>query len=95
MMVKKDLVHLKKRESQIGKEINQRKVMINKKMILVNRPIGIPDESTWNLEEENIPELTHGQILIKQKYISLDPAMRGWMNNTKSFFTIIRFLSFF
>jgi NADPH-dependent curcumin reductase CurA len=84
-MVKKDLVHLKKRESQIGKEINQRKVMINKKMILVNRPIGIPDQSTWNLEEETIPELTHGQILIKQKYISLDPAMRGWMNNTKSY----------
>ncbi len=59
--------------------------MINKKMILVNRPIGIPDKSTWNLEEETIGELTDGQILIKQKYISLDPAMRGWMNNTKSY----------
>ena len=59
--------------------------MINKKMILVNRPIGIPDKSTWNLEEETIGELIDGQILIKQKYISLDPAMRGWMNNTKSY----------
>ena len=54
-------------------------------MILVNRPIGIPDKSTWNLEEETVGDLSDGQILIKQKYISLDPAMRGWMNNTKSY----------
>ena len=59
--------------------------MINKKMILVNRPTGIPEKNTWSFEEELISEIKDGQILIKQQYISLDPAMRGWMNNSKSY----------
>ena len=59
--------------------------MINKKMILANRPVGIPEKNTWNYKEELIPEIQDGQILIKHQYISLDPAMRGWMNNSKSY----------
>ena len=59
--------------------------MINKKMILVNRPVGIPEKNTWEYVEESIPEILDGQILIKHQYISLDPAMRGWMNNSKSY----------
>jgi NADPH-dependent curcumin reductase CurA len=59
--------------------------MINKKMILANRPVGIPEKNTWNYNEELIPEIQDGQILIKHQYISLDPAMRGWMNNSKSY----------
>ena len=54
-------------------------------MILVNRPVGIPEKNTWDYEEESIPEILDGQILIKHQYISLDPAMRGWMNNSKSY----------
>ena len=59
--------------------------MINKKMILVNRPTGIPEKNTWSFEEELISEIKDGQILIRHQYISLDPAMRGWMNNSKSY----------
>ena len=59
--------------------------MINKKMILANRPVGIPEKNTWEYEEELISEIKDGQILIKHQYISLDPAMRGWMNNSKSY----------
>ena len=54
-------------------------------MILANRPVGIPEKNTWNYKEELIPEIQDGQILIKHQYISLDPAMRGWMNNSKSY----------
>ena len=54
-------------------------------MILVNRPTGIPEKNTWSFEEELISEIKDGQILVKQQYISLDPAMRGWMNNSKSY----------
>ena len=54
-------------------------------MILANRPVGIPEKNTWEYEEESIPEIQDGQILIKHQYISLDPAMRGWMNNSKSY----------
>ena len=54
-------------------------------MILANRPVGIPEKNTWNYKEELISEIQDGQILIKHQYISLDPAMRGWMNNSKSY----------
>ena len=60
-------------------------ILQNKKMILANRPVGIPEKNTWNYKEELIPEIQDGQILIKHQYISLDPAMRGWMNNSKSY----------
>ncbi|MDG2152227.1 MAG: NADP-dependent oxidoreductase [Polaribacter sp.] len=59
--------------------------MNNKQIIFKNRPQGIPDENTWQLEENPIPALQEGEILIQQHYISLDPAMRGWMNDTKSY----------
>jgi NADPH-dependent curcumin reductase CurA len=45
----------------------------------------MPDADTWRLEDNPIQELKDGEILIKQYYISLDPAMRGWMNETKSY----------
>jgi len=59
--------------------------MTNKQIILKNRPSGIPDKNTWQFEENVIEELQEGEILIQQHYISLDPAMRGWMNDTKSY----------
>ncbi len=59
--------------------------MTNKQIILKNRPQGIPDKNTWQFEENVIEELQEGEILIQQHYISLDPAMRGWMNDTKSY----------
>ena len=36
--------------------------MINKKMILINRPTGIPEKNTWSFEEELISEIKDGQI---------------------------------
>jgi len=58
---------------------------MNKQLKFVKRPEGEADESTWSLETNPIPEITDGQVLIKQHYISLDPAMRGWMNDAKSY----------
>ena len=59
--------------------------MNNKQIILKNRPQGTPDENTWVLETHSIPELQEGEILIEHHYLSLDPAMRGWMSDTKSY----------
>ncbi|MDP5091890.1 MAG: NADP-dependent oxidoreductase [Polaribacter sp.] len=59
--------------------------MKNKQIIFKKRPIGVPDTDTWNLEINNIPELKEGEILVEHHYISLDPAMRGWMNDSKSY----------
>ena len=59
--------------------------MINKKLLFKKRPYGLPDENTWELIEEKLPDLLEGEILIEHEYISLDPAMRGWMNEARSY----------
>jgi hypothetical protein len=58
---------------------------MNKQIIFQKRPLGMPEADTWSLEENAIPELRDGEVLIQHHYISLDPAMRGWMNDTKSY----------
>ena len=59
--------------------------MTNKRLLLAKRPVGLPEADTWTLEESAIPEVQNGQILVQQQYISLDPAMRGWMNKARSY----------
>ena len=58
---------------------------MNKQIKLAKRPFGMPDESTWTFETNPIPSPKDGEFLLKQEYISLDPAMRGWMNDAKSY----------
>lgn len=58
---------------------------MNKQIKLSQRPVGMPDANTWTFESQPIPDLKEGEILIQNHYISLDPAMRGWMNNAKSY----------
>lgn len=58
---------------------------MNKQLILVKRPEGMPEADTWSLETNEIPSIADGQFLVKQHYISLDPAMRGWMRDAKSY----------
>lgn len=52
---------------------------------LAKRPVGEPTRENWNLASVELPQVTQGQIAVKVKYISLDPAMRGWMNDSKSY----------
>ncbi len=58
---------------------------MNKQLLFVKRPVGEADASTWSLVSQPIPEIKEGEILVKQHYVSLDPAMRGWMNNVRSY----------
>ena len=59
--------------------------MQNKQCRLVHRPVGTPKASDFTFTSEAIPSLQEGQLLLKTLYISLDPAMRGWMNDAKSY----------
>jgi len=59
--------------------------MTNKTIVLQKRPAGFPDQDTWSLSENEIPELKDGEFLVQHHYISLDPAMRGWLNDSKSY----------
>jgi NADPH-dependent curcumin reductase CurA len=58
---------------------------MNKQLLFVKRPVGKADASTWSLVTRPIHEIKEGEILVKQHYVSLDPAMRGWMNDAKSY----------
>jgi NADPH-dependent curcumin reductase CurA len=52
---------------------------------LAARPSGMAKASDWDYGEEPAPELKDGEFLAKVLYISLDPAMRGWMNEGRSY----------
>jgi NADPH-dependent curcumin reductase CurA len=58
---------------------------MNKQLILSKRPVGLPEKDTWTLEENEMPVAGEGQFVVKTAYISLDPAMRGWINDAKSY----------
>jgi NADPH-dependent curcumin reductase CurA len=59
--------------------------MTNRQLRLAARPVGMPNRSDWNFTEEPVGEPKEGEILVKVDYISLDPAMRGWMNDARSY----------
>ncbi len=52
---------------------------------LASRPLGLPNREHWLIESSSIPHPEEGQILIQQLYVSLDPAMRGWISSAKSY----------
>ena len=57
----------------------------NQQFRLAARPVGLPKDSDWKQTTEPLRELADGEILVKVLYLSLDPAMRGWMNEGKSY----------
>ena len=64
--------------------------MENNQLILVKRPKGIPKQDTWEYKIEVVAPLEQGQMLVQQHYVSLDPAMRGWMDETRSYIAPIK-----
>jgi NADPH-dependent curcumin reductase CurA len=58
---------------------------INRQIVLAQRPNGMPDNDTLRLEEIAIPNAGEGEMLLRTVYLSLDPYMRGRMNDAKSY----------
>ena len=58
---------------------------VNRQVRLAARPVGLPKKEDWAFTDEPVPEPGHNQMLVKILYISLDPAMRGWMNEGRSY----------
>jgi NADPH-dependent curcumin reductase CurA len=58
---------------------------MNKQVLLASRPKGWVQESNFNIVETAVPAPKDGQILVRNHYLSLDPYMRGRMNDTKSY----------
>jgi hypothetical protein len=57
----------------------------NRQVRLAARPLGLPKASDWTIGEEPLREPAAGEIRVRVTAISLDPAMRGWMNEGKSY----------
>ena len=57
----------------------------NRRIVLAERPQGLPDDKTLRLETTGIPTPGDGEMLVRTKFLSLDPYMRGRMNDAKSY----------
>ncbi len=52
----------------------------NRQVRLKSRPAAIPQAEHFEIVETPLPELRDGQILVRNQYLSVDPAMRGWVS---------------
>ena len=59
--------------------------MMNQQIVLATRPAGAPSVDNFALTERPVPDLADGDVLIAHRYLSLDPYMRGRMNEGKSY----------
>ncbi len=58
---------------------------LNRRILLASRPVGDIKDSNFKSESVPVPEAGPGQILVRNLYLSLDPAIRGWMNDADSY----------
>ncbi len=59
--------------------------MNNRQFKLARRPVGMVKREDFEFTQSPVPEPGPGEVLVKVLYLSLDPAMRGWMNEGKSY----------
>ena len=54
--------------------------LVNRQVILSSRPEGIPQAEHFRIVEAAIPQPQSGQVLIRNHFLAVEPAMRGWVN---------------
>jgi len=59
--------------------------LTNRQFRLRERPVGMIDDNTFEQTESRVPEPGAGEVLLKNVYLSLDPAMRGWIRDADSY----------
>lgn len=52
----------------------------NRQVVLAKRPEGIPQAEHFALQDGAMPNVNDGEVLVRNLYLSVDPAMRGWVN---------------
>jgi NADPH-dependent curcumin reductase CurA len=57
----------------------------HERILLARRPEGLPKESDFAIESAPVPVPSDGEVLVRSILLSLDPAMRGWMNDRRSY----------
>jgi NADPH-dependent curcumin reductase len=58
---------------------------LNRQVWLRSRPTGIPRAADFGLREVPLPTIEEGQILVHNRFLSADPAMRGWITDTNNY----------
>jgi NADPH:quinone reductase len=59
--------------------------MQNKQILLASRPSGMPDVNNFRIVNAEVPQPKDGQVLVRNRYLSVDPYMRGRMSDRKSY----------
>jgi NADPH-dependent curcumin reductase CurA len=57
----------------------------NRRLVLAERPTGNVDDSTVRLEEEDAPEPGDGEALVRNRFLSIDPTIRTWMDDAPGY----------
>jgi NADPH-dependent curcumin reductase CurA len=57
----------------------------NRQLRLGSRPSGLPEPTDFAVTVEPVPEPGDGEFVVEVTYVSIDPAMRGWMNDVRSY----------
>jgi NADPH-dependent curcumin reductase CurA len=59
--------------------------LLNRRVILRSRPVGVPQADHFGFDELPVPELGDGEFLIANRFLSVDPAMRGWVDDVPNY----------
>jgi NADPH-dependent curcumin reductase CurA len=59
--------------------------VVNRRWLLARYPEGMPSPEDWTLETQQVPDPGLGQILVKAKWLSVDPYMRGRMSPSANY----------
>ncbi|MBA4172827.1 MAG: NADP-dependent oxidoreductase [Hyphomicrobium sp.] len=65
--------------------MKQPKPALNERVILVSRPVGIAQSSDFAIEEAALPPLQDGEVCVANQFLSVDPAMRGWIADSGNY----------
>ncbi|MEQ8699948.1 MAG: NADP-dependent oxidoreductase [Bauldia litoralis] len=58
---------------------------LNRKVILASRPVGVPQADHFAVKEDPRPAAAEGQFVLRNRFLSVSPAMRGWVNAVKNY----------
>lgn len=59
--------------------------LVNRRVLLSSRPKGVPQASHFSIDEASVPDPGDGEFLVKTVFWSVDPAMRGWVNDAPNY----------
>jgi NADPH-dependent curcumin reductase CurA len=59
--------------------------LVNTQCRLAARPVGLAKPTDWTFTDEAVPSPADGEFLVRVEYLSIDPAMRTWMNAGRSY----------